>query len=387
MLQDAAAATTNPAKGGTWPLHLLILTVTMTSASASDGHRTGECVSTAINNNNNRKLQPAAGHNTLRSSTVANPAAVEASAEEAPSPFHPPAQRMLGRPAMVTSVAALTLPALGLLLWALQTRPARTNRDAACKIQAAERRRRVRLRFSIVKGAARCIQEEWRNWRQYLLESGLEVYCSAAYIQAAARGYMLRRRGYMLSTATKKIQAAARGQRVRALLRGFAPQRARLAQRGTQLHSVLYLRTVHGRPDSFTSYDRRTRQPVGPASVFARFGIHEDKIKKPTSAKKQRARKAKAPMQCTGGIFEASDGTLYRAEGPAAVDKPTLYRAMYGDGYVDWVQAAGLAGLWDKQAKRSSRKVKDSRYNEGYGDSDSEDETNDSMKTAMHTRA
>ena len=179
---------------------------------------------------------------TTHCTTFAGAAAVETNNTEVPSLIHPPAQRALGRPAMVTVIAAFTAPVLGLLLWSLQTRPARTRRDAARKIQAAERRRRVRLRFSIVKGAALCIQEEWRNWRQYREELGLEIYCSAAYIQAAARGYIIRRRlarGLAKAyecflkewPATKKIQAVARGLRVRVLLRAWAPLRAKRSWR------------------------------------------------------------------------------------------------------------------------------------------------------------
>ena len=60
------------------------------------------------------------------------------------------------------------------------------------------------------------------------------------------------------------------------------------------------------------------------------YGVAETKGKKASSAKKHRARKAKAPLQ-QGNIIEArGTGILYVADGPTAFDRRTLCWELFG---------------------------------------------------------
>ena len=134
---------------------------------------------------------------------------------------------------------------------------------------------------------------------------------AAIGIQVAARGLLVRVRADTARTlaAVSRIQAAACGLLVRESLRSVGELRGKC---GGAVSAVLYLVVLCGtRLVDMVIFDRATRESVSMDTLRARYGLAS---KKATSAKQQRAQKAKK-ANFSGRAVVAARGQLYVVNG------------------------------------------------------------------------
>ena len=215
------------------------------------------------------------------------------------------------RPTMVTAstwastigllmVTTSALGGLGLVLAAARARAWRAR--AAVRVQAAARGYLLRRAARFFYCAAWNIQRKWRARARCIMARAVAwdlVHSAAEEIQLRWRcHYQAAQRRH--ANAAQLIQAAVRGCLVRAEMRC-----ARIAVGGKSLASLLIMRVVHGPIIDFIYWDRATGEPVQWDELAKRYG----RKAKSTSARKKRDKKKAVAAQatCPGSVIPHND--------------------------------------------------------------------------------